>query len=278
MEGIPASVSKSMGRVQEKTHLGASGQWWTIFISWITVSMGLIYPVASRTIVPPYTFIIYFGLILFWGIFVLYFRDTPTQKHTYLHLKFLYRSFTWKTVTMKYVAPLRFLEDIVPLLNVYDHGIIGFKHDYYGTIMRVSSSRIDDDSLSKHLALIRKVLDSLHDDITLTVLSSSFIDHKKDLQSRILELSNQKGKSAPQREHLNELYRELEQDDSYVINWNVSIFVDLGRHDTPEDAEIRRQEFMPGFIDALMKAGAYCVPIEDENDIAKVYRNMVMVR
>jgi len=27
-----------------------------------------------------------------------------------------------------------------------------------------------------------------------------------------------------------------------------------------------------------MKAGAYCVPIEDENDIAKVYRNMVMVR
>ena len=278
MQGKTASVSKSMSKVENKTHYGASTQWWMLLTFWLSVSMGLLYPVATRSIVPPFTFIIYFVLFLWWVIFLLYFRDTPTQIHTYLHVKFLFRALTGKTITMKYVAPLRFLENIVPLLKVHAHGVIEFKYNHYGIIMRVDSSRIDDDSLNLHLALIRKVLDSLHDDITLTVISSSFIDHKKDLQTRMLALSNHADKTIPQKEHLNELYRELEQDDSYVIEWSVSIFVDLGRHNTPMDAEIRRQEFLPGLIDALMKAGAYCVPVEEQNDIALMYRKMIMVR
>jgi len=278
MQGKTASVSKSMSKVESKTHYGASTQWWMLLTIWLAVSLALLYPVASRGIVPPFTFVIYFLLFMWWVIFLLYFRDTPTQIHTYLHVKFLYRAMTGRTVTMKYVAPLRFLEDIVPLLKVHAHGVIEFKYNHYGIIMRVASNRIDDDSLNLHLSLIRKVLDSLHDDITLTVISSSFIDHKKDLQTRMLALSNHEDKTTPQKEHLNELYRELEQDKSYVIDWSVSIFVDLGRHDTPIDAEIRRQEFMPGLIDALMKAGAYCVPLEDQNDIALMYRKMILVR
>ena len=267
-----------MSKVENKTHYGASTQWWMLLTAWLSGSLILLYPVATRVIESPYTFGIYFILFFWWVIFLIFFRDTPTQVHTWLHIKFLYRAMTGKTMTMKYVAPLRFIEKIVPLKSVHEHGVIEFLYQHYGIIMRVASSRIDDDSLGVHLALIRKVLDSLHDDITLTVISSSYIDHKKDLQTRMLELSNQADKTTPQKDHLNELYRELEQDKSYVIDWTVSIFVDLGKHNTPIDAEIRRQEFLPGLLDALMKAGAYCVPVEDKNDIALLYRKMVMVR
>jgi len=278
MQGKSASVSKSMSKVESNTHCGASTQWWRLFTVWLLVSLALLYPVATRGIVPPFTFGIYFLLFLWWVIFLLYFRDTPTQIHTYLHIKFMYRALTGKTVIMKYVVPLRFLEYIVPLKKVHEHGVIEFIYNSYGIIMNVASTRIDDDSLTTHLGLVRKVLDSLHDDITLTVISSSFIDYKNDLEKRMLKLSNQDDKSAPQREHLSELYRELEQDESYVIDWTVVIFVDLGKHSSLADAEIRRQEFLPGLIDALMNAGAYCVPVEDQNDIALLYRKLVMVR
>jgi len=174
--------------------------------------------------------------------------------------------------------PLKFLQDIVPLEKMHTNGIIEFTHNYYGTIMHVASDKVDEDGLKIYLQLVRKILDSLHDDITLTIISSSFIDHKNELKSQMLNLSNKKDKTEQQKQHLNELYNEINDDESFVINWNILVFIDFGKHDSIQDAEIRRQEFMPGFIDAMMKTDAYCTVIQDQNEAALLYRKLVMVR
>lgn len=273
-----ASVSKSMSKVESKTHMGASAQWWIVLSGWLIGSLLLLYPVATRSIVYPYIFIIFFILIVWWIVFLIYFRNTPVQNHTWLHIQFLYRAYTGKTVIMKYVVPLRTLENIIPIKEAYSQGIIKFKFGYWGMILREVSNRIDNEDLQFHLSLIKSVLDSMPDDIIVKVISSSYVDFENNLESTLLDLSNDKSKTPQQREHLYGLYQELKQDQSEKIDWRTVIFIDFGEHPNLESAEMKMQEFLPGFIDGLARADAYCVPVVDESEITQLYRKLSMVR
>ncbi len=272
------SVSKSMRQVESKTHMGASGQWWFMFSCWLVGSLALVYPVSNRSIVYPYTLINLFILLLWWIIFIIYLRNTPVQNHTWLHIKFMCRAYTGKTLIMKYVVPVRVLENIIPIKTVHENGVIKFKFGNWGLIMRVSSDRIDTASLPLHLDIIKQVLDSMHDDIIIKIISSSYLDYAADLETSLLEMSNDTTKSEPQREHLYQLYREIAADKTDTIDWRCIIFIDLGKHSSIEDAEIKRQEFLPGFIDGLSKAEAYCVPVTDETAITLLYSKIALVR
>lgn len=272
-----ASVSKSMNRVESKTTMGASAQWWYVLTLWLVVSLALVYPVANRSIVYPYIFIIIFIIIFWWIIFLIYFRNTPTQNHTVLHIKYLYRVHTGKTLIMKYVVPVRTIEDIIPIREVFDHGIIKFKYGHWGMILREVSNQIDNDDLVFHLDVIKSVLDSMPDDIIIKIISSSYVDFENNLELSLLDLSNDTSKTEQQREHLYELYQEILKDESDKIDWRSIIFIDLGKHSDFESAEIKMQEFLPGFIDGLSRADAYCVPVVDENDITLLYRKLAMV-
>ena len=272
-----ASVSKSMNKVESKTHMGASAQWWYVLTIWLSVSLALVYPIANRSIVYPQIFIILFILIFWWIIFLIYFRNTPKQDHTVLHIKYLYRAYTGKTLIMKYVVPVRTIENIIPIREVFDHGIIKFKYGRWGMILREVSNQIDNDDLMFHLDIIKSVLDSLPDDIVIKVISSSYVDLENNLELSLLDLSNDKSKTVQQREHLYELYQEIAKDDSDKIDWRTMIFINFGKHPDFESAEIKMQEFLPGFIDGLSRAEAYCVPVVDENDITLLYRKLAMV-
>ncbi|TFH47096.1 MAG: hypothetical protein E4G94_00905 [ANME-2 cluster archaeon] len=278
MEGNQASVSKSMAKVGSDSVYGASMSWWMMLTAWISGSMAILYPIATHLISSPWSYFIYLGLIAWWVIFLVYLRTTTIQKHTWLRILFTIKLLTGKTIVLKYIMPLKFLQDIVPLLHVHPNGIIQFTYNYYGTIMHISSEKIDENELETYHQLVRLILDSLHDDITLTILSSSYIDHKNELKSQILDLSNMDDKSEPQKQHLNELYNEIEKDESYVIQWNIIVFVDFGKHKTLQDAEIRRQEFMPGFVDALLNTDAYATILQDQTDVALLYRKLVLVK
>lgn len=272
-----ASVSKSMSKVESKTHMGASSQWWYVLTFWLFISLILVYPVANRSIVYPYIFIILFILLIWWIIFLVYLRNTPVQNHTSLHIKYLYRAYTGKTLIMKYVVPVRTIENIIPIKEVFEHGIIKFKFGHWGMILREVSNQIDTDDLLYHLDVIKSVLDSMPDDIAIKVISSSFVDFENNLELTLFDLSNDKTKTDPQREHLYELYQEILKDETDKIDWRSIIFIDLGKHLDFESAEIKMQEFLPGFIDGLVRAEAYCVPVTDENDITFLYRKLAMV-
>lgn len=267
-----------MSKVESKTRMGASVQWWYVLSAWLIGSLALIYPIATRSIVYPYIFIIFFILIVWWVVFLIYFRNTQVQNHTWLHIQFLYRAYTGKTMIMKYVVPLRTLENIIPIKEVYSHGIIKFKFGHWGMILREVSNRIDSDDLKFHLDLIKNVLDSMPDDIIIKVISSSYVDFENNLESTLLDLSNDKSKTPQQREHLYGLYQELKQDKSEKIDWRTVIFIDFGKHPDFESVEIKMQEFLPGFIDGLARADAYCVPVVDESEITLLYRKLSMVR
>ena len=272
-----ASVSKSMSKVESKTHMGASSQWWYVLTFWLFISLILVYPVANRSIVYPYIFIILFILLIWWIIFLVYFRNTPTQNHTSLHIKYLYRAYTGKTLIMKYVVPVRTIENIIPIKEVFEHGIIKFKFGHWGMILREVSNQIDTDDLIYHLDVIKSVLDSMPDDIAIKVISSSFVDFENNIELTLFDLSKDKTKTDQQREHLYELYQEILKDETDKIDWRSIIFIDLGKHPDFESAEIKMQEFLPGFIDGLVRAEAYCVPVTDENDITFLYRKLAMV-
>lgn len=273
-----ASISKSMSKVESKTHMGASYQWWSILTAWLVGSLILLHPIANRTIVPPYSFIIYFILITWWIIFVTYFRNTQRQVRTWLHVKFMYRVYTGKSITMKYVVPLRVLENIIPTKSVHENGLIKFKYGYWGMLVDVISNHIDNTDLPYHLELITKALDSIHDDITIKIISSSYVDYRNDLELELLNLSNDTSKTDPQREHLYYLYEDLKRKQDENISWNTVIFIDYGKHKTLESAELKRQEFLPGFKDGLKRADTYCVPVTDESQITQLYKRLIMVR
>jgi len=273
-----ASISKSMAKVEQNTHYGASVNWWILITTWLGGSLLALYPIAYGMIESPWSFIIYFGIVVWWIIFIVYFRNSSTTHKTKLKIIFSFKLLMGKTITLKYVVPLKFLQNIVPLVKTHSDGLIEFTYGWYGSVMHVTSDKIDEDSLNDYIQLVRQMLDSLHDDISLKIISSSYIDHKDELKSQILDLSNSENKTTPQKQHLNELYREINEDDSYVINWGILVFINLGKHKSLADAEIRRQEFIPGFIDALMKTEAYATILTDQNDIAMLYRKQVLVR
>lgn len=266
-----------MNKVESKTHMGASAQWWYVLTFWFSVSLALVYPIANRSIVYPQIFIILFILIFWWIIFLIYFRNTPKQDHTVLHIKYLYRAYTGGTLIMKYVVPVRTIENIIPIREVFDHGIIKYKYGHWGMILREVSNQIDNEDLIFHLDVIKSILDSMPDDISIKVISSSYVDLDNNLELSLLDLSNDKSKTEQQREHLYELYQEIVNDESDKIDWRSIIFINFGKHSDFESAEIKMQEFLPGFIDGLKMAEAYCVPVEDENDITLLYRKLAMV-
>lgn len=272
------SVSKSMNRIETKTKMGASWQWWGFMSAWLVGSLIILRPIAYRTITPPHSFIIYFILIAWWIIFIVYFRDSQKQVRTWLHVKFLYRVYTGKSVTTKYTALLRTLENIIPTKKVHNNGIIQFKYGHWGLIMTVLSNHIDNEDLPFHLGLITKVLDSLHENVIVKIISSSYVDYSNELELELLHLSNDKSKTKPQREHLYFMYEELKKKQDENIGWHTVIFVDFGKHKTVESAELKRQEFLPGLIDGLKSTGAYCIPVIDESDITDLYKKLIMVR
>lgn len=273
-----ASVSKSMSKVESNTRMGASSQWWNVFLMWSVGSIAILYPIATRAIVYPYIFILYFVLILWWIIFIVYFRNTKKQVHTWLHIKYLYRAYTGQTVVMKYVVPVRTIENIIPIKNVNKFGVISFKFRHWGVIMRMVSNRIDNTDLIQHLDLIKNLLDSMPKDVTVKIISSNYVNHDGSLELGLLEMSNDKNKTDEQKEHLYQLYRTLVDEEADIIDNRTVIFIDLGKHKTLAEAEIKRQEFLPGFIDGLARMEAYCTPVTDESEISLLYKRLALVR
>lgn len=246
--------------------------------AWLVGSLIILRPIAYRTITPPYSYIIYFILIAWWIIFLVYFRDSHKQARTWLHIKFLYRVYTGKSVTTKYTALLMTLEKIIPAKKVHPNGIIQFKYGHWGLLMTVLSNNIDNENLPFHLGLITKILDSLHDDIIIKIISSSYVDYSNEMEMELLHLSNDISKTKQQREHLYFMYEDLKNKQDENIGWHTVIFVDLGKHKSVEGAELKRQEFLPGFIDGLKNADTFCIPVLDESDITDLYKKLIMVR
>ena len=272
MSGVPKTIRK----VKENAYANVSYRWIFIFIIWIGMTIVLLTPLLlfNAGVVVQYSAVA--CMVVIWTIYIKWFRNSEILDRTILVWKYIVRGATKQTLIPKYDAPVEFLKSIVPLETVHSSGLIEFTGQMYGLLLRADPPRLSEDDLASHGKRVEHVINSLHGDLMLKTIACSKTDTSDTLASGIL--ASAEGKTEKQKDHLYQMYRELDEEKLPVIDWQFYIFVGFGKHDTPKHAEITRQSHMPGLLKYLNRAGVRCTTIERTGDIALVYRQMLTQR
>jgi hypothetical protein len=274
-EYTSASVPKSMGKLQEDAYSGIPVKWILVFCAWVGISLCFLAPVMLFTVSVYLKYTLLALFVLWWAVYIKWFRSTAVMERTVLILTYLGRSCRGYTSIRKYTVPLPFLHSVVPLIAIHPDGVIEFTGRSFGLMLKADPPRVSDDDLSRHINQVVYVVNSLYDDIILKTIAVSRTDESKPLQKTIIDATNQPDISGPQKDHLYALYHELDRTSRPVIDWEFRIFVGLGVHDSVESAEVRRLEYLPGLLSSLEKTGMHCLPMTDRNEIALAYRTIM---
>lgn len=268
MSGTPKTIRK----IQENAYMNISYKWVFVFVIWAVVTLLLVIPITmleSSTLIK----IILTALILmWWGIYFKCFRSSDVVNRTLLIIKYLFKSATGQTVIAKYNVPPEFLHSVVPVKDVHAGGIVQFTGDEYGQLFRLDPPRISEDELASHIKRVELVVNSLHGEMMIKTIVCSRTDISEGLQQDILEST--KGKTAPQKEHLYALYKDISENNADIIDWQFYVYVGVGKQESLEHARIALGAQLPGLLKYFHRAGCHCVPVANVDDVALVYRQL----
>lgn len=268
MSGTPKTIRK----IKENAYMNLSYKWLGVFILWISVTVALAVPLAMFNYGLYVKCIITAVILVWWSIYLKWFRNSEVVTRTGLVVKFLIRGAAGQNVIAKYNVPPAFLQAVVPVKAVHANGIIEFTGNLYGQLLRMDPPRISEDDLESHVKRVGHVVNSLHGDLMLKTIVCSRVDIARGLKDDLLH--GMSDKTDAQREHLYGLYHETAESAVGVIDWQFYLFVGIGEHKELEHAANMMQSQVPGLLKFFNRAGVHCVPIIDADEIALVYRQL----
>ncbi len=263
------AIPKTMRKFSEEK-FGITHQRIALIIAWVLISLFLMIIAGKADYLGRIIALSLLAAIML--IYFVYLRTDEILERTTLTYKYLLRSLRGEAVIAKYVIPVRFLEQIVPIRNFHKNGLIEFVDNRYGILLKIDPERISDDDLEGHIHKVKDAVDSLHGELVMKTFACSRSTTVKPLEKHLINTGNSGNKTQQQKEHLYELYNEIHANNAPVIEWLFYIFIGLGRHQTFDDAEISRQAHYPGLHDRLIKAGMHVLPITDRNEMAVAFR------
>ena len=268
---VGGSVSKSYSRMKQAKYKGISLKTWTVVGIWIIVSLVIIYPLTLFDTTLVTKAIAISMTIVWWIVYFKFGRNNRVIERTIVHFKFVMRAMRGETDIAKFVQDNTFLEKFLPIKKVHEDGFIQYLDGTWGVMLKIRATRISGDMLLAHLEGIRHLLDGLYDLIYVTVISTTVLDHVNLLTDKILDKSKATS-SVPQKEHLVDLHNMIDQNNTNYKGHEICIIVNLGPHSTLDDANIAREGFVPGYIDALKAASCQGHIITSDQEIYQEYR------
>lgn len=268
---VKGSVSKSYSRMKQTKYKGVNLKTWTVFGVWVIISLIILYPFTMFETSKTTKLFMCAVLVLFWAGYMIYGRNSSVIERSIIHFKFIFRSFKGETDIAKYVQDNRFLEKFLPIKKVHSDGFIEYLNGTWGVMLKIRATRIPGDELFFHLEGIRHLHDGLYDKIYVTIISSTVLKHDNQLIDELVSLSKNTH-SVPKKEHLVDLHKMIVETNQSYKGHEISIVINLGPHSTIESANIARDGFVPGHLDALTQCNCTGHRVTSSDDVYKEYR------
>jgi len=268
---VSGSVSKSYSRMKQTKYKGINLKTLTSFGVWCIVSIVILYPLSLFNTSTTTKLFFFAIIIVWWAGYVKYGRNSSVIERSIIHFKFVRRSIRGETEIAKFVQNTQFLDRFLPIAQVWDDGYIQYLNGTWGVMINVSGTRISGDLLLGHLEGVKHLLDSLYDQIYVTIISTTVLKHENLLKDDLL-LKSKEAKSVPKKEHLVDLHNMVESDNPNYKGHEICIIVNLGPHESYDYAKIAREGFVPGYLDALHYANCTGHLITSRQQVYSEYR------
>jgi hypothetical protein len=215
-------------------------------------------------------------LICWWALYVKFVSNENKLEESILFLKFFFDRYSGLHTIARYDASVSFLEDIFPLIDIHDGGLIEFKNKTYGILIKYFPERINEEDIETFGMKMQEVIDGLAGDTSIKFIASSKHNIRKPILDKLLSAMNQKNVNPKIYEYLHSMYSMIEAKKGNTIDWTFSIFFGLGKFENLQDAKDQNDSEYPGLVDSLKEADIKVMKLTDRVEIAKEYRQMTL--
>ena len=264
------AVPKSLRRMQEE-YQGLPIRYVMVLIVMAITCLILITALFSAKSKIP-VLIILFLVIAFFTKFM---RSPSMLTRSWLAYKFLIKSIGGRNIVAKYTVSAAFMKSIVPIVEFHEAGVIEFTGKKYGLLLKIDPDRVSDDELEKHINQVRSLTDSLHGELMIKSYVVSLPTTVRPVERGLIKLLNEPGRTKPERDHLYSIYNQTLENTAPVIQWKFYIFLGLGSYATLQEAYIAKQQYFPGIINKLTKAGMHIILIKSRQELGATYRQLI---
>ena len=219
--------------------------------------------------------IVYVGALLaLVAIWIKYFSSSEKVDNQKLKVKFFYAGARGKHVINKFSVPVSFLEKLVPIVEIYESGIIQFKGNKWGVLMETFPVRISEEERAAHEKRLEKVINGIPSNTHFKTIACSRLEPRKPILQYLLDVATKSNGDKATDLHLSGLYSKIAEDNSPVISWKYYAFLSLGEWKTIAEARIQYGAIVPGLLKNMKAARLQPRIYQDENEITTAYRTM----
>lgn len=244
---------------------------WILLLT-IGVSLSLFNQIARSTGVLQIAYVVLLLVII--AIWIKHFSTFEKIDKQKLRVTFFFAGLQGKHVINQYTEPVANLEKIIPILKIFDDGIVEFRGGIFGVLFELNPVRISEVERAIHEKRIEKIINGLPVNTHFKTLSCSRLEPRKPILRYILDLISRSNGEKATDIHLSTLYTKISEDDSPVISWKYYSFLSLGEHKTISEARIQYGAIVPGLLKNMGAARLSPRVYTDKNDIIRAYRTM----
>lgn len=244
---------------------------WIMFLT-IAADLALFNQIARSTGVLQIAYIVLLLAII--AIWIKYFSTFEKVDRQKLRVTFFFAGLQGKHVINQYTETVANLEKIIPILKIFEDGIVEFRGGIFGVLFELNPVRISEEEREIHEKRIEKIINGLPVNTHFKTLSCSRLEPRKPILRYILDLISRSNGEKAADIHLSTLYTKISEDDSPVISWKYYAFLSLGEHKTISEARIQYGAIVPGLLKNMGAARLSPRVYTDKNDIIRAYRTM----
>jgi hypothetical protein len=275
LSSYSANAPKTLRKVKDRAYGGATLKSFALTVGWVAVSIVFLIPLAFFESWVVECFVVAV-LFCWWAVYVKWVSSESKLEETFLFLKFFFDRYSGLHTIAKYDMKTGFLEDIFPLINIHDGGLLEFKDKTYGLLVKFFPERINEEDIENHGTSMQAVIDGLAGDTSIKFIASSKYNIRKPILERLLASMNKKNTTPKIYEYLHSIYEMIEKKEQQTIEWSFCIFLGLGKFSSLQDAKDQMDSEYPGLVDSLKEADVTVLKLTDRVEIAKEYRQMVL--
>ena len=271
-----ANAPKVIRKVKDKAYGGATLKSFGVVVGWVFVSVFIVLPLAffESAIIE---FLVVAVLIGWWGLYYKYTSTESKLEESILFLKFFFDGYSGLHTIARYDTDLIFLEDVFPLKNIHEDGLIQFLDNHYGLLIKFVPPQVQDEDEDAHGLRMQEVIDGLAGNTSIKFIATSKQILRKLLLDKLLKMMNKRGVNKKVYEYLYSIYEMIRDKDTKNIEWSFCAFFGLGIYDNLQDAVDQMDSEFPGLVDSLTDAGMkQIVKLTDRMKIAQEYRQMAL--
>lgn len=275
LSSYSVNAPKVIRKVKDKGYGGATLKNFIAAVVWVIGSLFILLPLALFESWVIECFVIAV-LIMWWVAYAKWLSTETKLEETVLFFKFFFDKYSGLHTIARYDTDVKFLEDVFPLVNIHEEGLIEFKDGSYGLLIKYCPERVNEEDVELHGMGMQEVIDGLTGETSLNFISTSKYNMRKPILDKILETMNKKNINPKLYAYNLSIYDMIKNKKKNTIDWDFLIFFGLGKFNNLQDARDQMDSEYPGLVDSLTDAGLKQISkLTDRVQIAKEYRQMV---